>query len=83
MAHALRSFSVPLMLASEGNWTLSVILTAYLGPTERPDNGISARSYLYHWSHRSNFPREAPNRRRLFDRIALDLPQSMFRQSIF
>jgi iron(III) transport system permease protein len=25
-AHAVRSFSVPLMLASEGNWTLSVIL---------------------------------------------------------
>ena len=25
-AHAIRSFSVPVMLASEGNWTLSVIL---------------------------------------------------------
>ena len=25
-AHAVRSFSVPVMLASEGNWTLSVIL---------------------------------------------------------
>lgn len=25
-AHAVRSFSVPIMLASEGNWTLSVIL---------------------------------------------------------
>jgi len=25
-AHAVRSFSIPVMLASEGNWTLSVIL---------------------------------------------------------
>ena len=32
---------------------------------------------------RSNFPRAAPNRRRLLGRVALDVPQSILRKSIF